>query len=153
VTPINFSHDFLDPANAIENCSDSRRNLPQPSPLCQLSRRAKIDSVSAENRRRPRSAQDLWFTQGVPWWRAFIFDRGITADWIPDELGNTCDLARQHCRTRCFPRQTRSATLRKRTETLPPSSCANRGGALGVTSRCLVFDLEKAPLFSLSSCR
>jgi hypothetical protein len=24
---------------------------------------------------------------------------------------------------------------------------------LGVTSRCLVFDLEKAPLFSLSSCR
>ena len=45
---------------------------------------------------------------------------------MPDELGNIYDLARQQCRTVCFPRQTRSATLRTRSENRPPSSCTNR---------------------------
>ena len=127
--------------------------FPSRPPCASFLAAPKSTQVSAENRRGRVRRKTSGSQQGVPWWRAFIFDGGITADWIPDELGNTCDLARQHCRTRCFPRQTRSATLRKRTEILPPSSCTNRGGALDVTSRCLVFDPEKAPLFSLSSCR
>jgi len=40
---------------------------------------------------------------------------------MPDELGNICDLARQHCRNPCLPRQTHSAMPHKRTGTLPPS--------------------------------
>src|ERR1035438_7497455 len=72
---------------------------------------------------------------------------------MPDELRNTCDLARQHCRTVCSPRQTRSATLRTRSENRPLSSCTTRGDVSDVTSRCLVFDPGKIPRLPLSSCR
>ena len=35
---------------------------------------------------------------------------------MPDELSNICDLARQHCRNCCLPRQTHSATPRTHSE-------------------------------------
>lgn len=43
----------------------------------------------------------------------------------PDELGNICDLARQHPRNSCLPRQAHSATLGTRSENCPPSFCTN----------------------------
>ena len=77
----------------------------------------------------------------------------ITACLMPDELDNIYDLARQHSRTGCFSRQSRSATLRTCSENRPPNSCTNRGDASHVTTPCLVFASGEAPRFSLFSCR
>src|ERR1700675_3558814 len=63
----------------------------------------------------------------------FSLGSGITAAWIPDELGNTCDRARPHCHTVCFLRKTRSAIPHKHIETLPPNSCTNGEDAFDET--------------------
>jgi integrase len=39
---------------------------------------------------------------------------------MPDGADNICDVAPQHCRNLCLPRQTRSATLRTRSENRVP---------------------------------
>jgi hypothetical protein len=72
---------------------------------------------------------------------------------MPNEISSIYDLALQHGRTGCFPRQTRSATPRTGSENRPPDSCTNRGYASDVTTSCFVFDSGKAPRFSLPSCR
>jgi hypothetical protein len=77
----------------------------------------------------------------------------IIAGWMPNELNNIYDPARQRCRNSCLPRQTHIATLRTHSENRPPDFCTNRGDASDVTTPCLVFDAGKAPRFSLSSCR
>jgi hypothetical protein len=79
--------------------------------------------------------------------------RAITPYWMPNELSSIYDLALPHCHTGCFPRQTRSATPRTRSENRLPDSCSNRGDASEATTPCFVFNPGKAPRFSLPSCR
>jgi hypothetical protein len=84
-------------------------------------------------------------------WQAFRFDQQSQRTSMPDELGNTCDRARQHCRTVCLWPQTRSTAPHEHTEILPPSSYTNRRDVSQVTRLCRVFATGKPGVFPLLS--